>query len=120
MALASVQLPSRSHSVGIGPSIAHMQNKVKWKKRLLFPHESPFISNEKFFSEAIQQISPNVSSAIIASRILRCTAGKGDEMTIVDSLKSRREWARDFPGGRVAKTPCSQCRGPGFDPWSGN
>ena len=27
---------------------------------------------------------------------------------------------RDFPGGPVAKTPRSQCRGPGFDPWSGN
>ena len=27
---------------------------------------------------------------------------------------------RDFPGGAVVKTPCSQCRGPGFDPWSGN
>ena len=26
----------------------------------------------------------------------------------------------DFPGGPVAKTPCSQCRGPGFDPWLGN
>ena len=26
----------------------------------------------------------------------------------------------DFPGGTVAKTPCSQCRGPGFDPWPGN
>ena len=27
---------------------------------------------------------------------------------------------RDFPGGPVAKTPCSQCRGPEFNPWSGN
>ena len=27
---------------------------------------------------------------------------------------------RDFPGGPVANTRCSQCRGPGFDPWSGN
>ena len=27
---------------------------------------------------------------------------------------------QDFPGGPVAKTPCSQCRGDGFDPWSGN
>ena len=27
---------------------------------------------------------------------------------------------RDFLGGPVAKTPCSQCRGPRFDPWSGN
>ena len=26
----------------------------------------------------------------------------------------------DFPGGPVAKTPCSQCWGPGFSPWSGN
>ena len=27
----------------------------------------------------------------------------------------------DFPGGgSVVKTLCSQCRGPGFDPWSGN
>ena len=27
---------------------------------------------------------------------------------------------RDFPGGPVAKTLHSQCRGPRFDPWSGN
>ena len=27
---------------------------------------------------------------------------------------------RDFPGGPVGKTLHSQCRGPGFDPWSGN
>ena len=27
------------------------------------------------------------------------------------------EW--DFPGGSMAKTPHSQCRGPGFDPWIG-
>ena len=26
----------------------------------------------------------------------------------------------DFPGGLVVKTPCSQCRGPGFHPCSGN
>ena len=26
----------------------------------------------------------------------------------------------DFPGGPVAKTPCSQFRGLRFDPWSGN
>ena len=25
-----------------------------------------------------------------------------------------------FPGGPLAKTPNSQCRGPRFDPWSGN
>ena len=27
---------------------------------------------------------------------------------------------RDFLGGAVDKTLSSQCRGPGFDPWSGN
>ena len=27
---------------------------------------------------------------------------------------------RDFPGGLEAKTPHSQCRGPGFNPWSGS
>ena len=26
---------------------------------------------------------------------------------------------RDFPDGPVVKTPCSQCREHGFDPWSG-
>ena len=33
-------------------------------------------------------------------------------------VKSQEE--RDFPGGAVDKTPHSQCRGPGFNPWSGN
>ena len=32
----------------------------------------------------------------------------------------KREEGRDFPGGLVAKTPYSQCRGPGFNLWSGN
>ena len=27
---------------------------------------------------------------------------------------------RDFPGGPVVKTLHFQCRGHGFDPWSGN
>ena len=27
---------------------------------------------------------------------------------------------RDFPGALVAKTLHSQCKGSGFDPWSGN
>ena len=27
---------------------------------------------------------------------------------------------RDFPGGPVVKTPLFQCRGRGFNPWSGN
>ena len=26
----------------------------------------------------------------------------------------------EFPSGPLVKTPSSQCRGHGFDPWSGN
>ena len=43
--------------------------------------------------------------------------------TIVSELEERTLeiiHSGDFPGGPVGKTPCSQCRGPGFDPWSGN
>ena len=31
-----------------------------------------------------------------------------------------KQFIRDFPGGPVVKTPCSQCRRLRFDPWSGN
>ena len=41
-----------------------------------------------------------------------------------DAATSRRTLkrvaGRDFPGGPVAKTPRSQSRGPGFDPYGGN
>ena len=32
----------------------------------------------------------------------------------------KKKEIRDFPGGRVDKTPHSECMGPGFNPWSGN
>ena len=35
-------------------------------------------------------------------------------------MSSTKKDYRDFPGGPVAKTLYSQCRGSGFDPWSGN
>ena len=34
--------------------------------------------------------------------------------------KLTKKQHRDFPAGPVAKTPCSQCRGPGFNPYPGN
>ena len=34
--------------------------------------------------------------------------------------KDSRSVYQDFSGGPVGKTPHSQCRGPRFDPWSGN
>ena len=42
----------------------------------------------------------------------------GTEATTHANL--RKKVTGDFPGGPGAKTPCSQCRGPGFDPWLGN
>ena len=33
--------------------------------------------------------------------------------------KEYEKMYRDFPGGPVAKTLCSQCRGPRFDSWLG-
>ena len=39
--------------------------------------------------------------------------------TNICSFSNKKQWW-DFPGGPAAKTPCSQCRGPWFDPWSGN
>ena len=30
------------------------------------------------------------------------------------------DWGRAFPGGPLVTTQHSQCRGPGFHPWSGN
>ena len=32
----------------------------------------------------------------------------------------QRRVGGDFPGGPMAKTLCSQSRGPGTNPWSGN
>ena len=47
-----------------------------------------------------------------------CTA---QENSMADPQKLNIELSYgDFPGGAVVKTPHSQCRGPGFDPWSRN
>ena len=34
--------------------------------------------------------------------------------------KKKRRGEGDFPRGPAAKTPSSQCRRPGFNPWAGN
>lgn len=44
-----------------------------------------------------------------------CSLGPAAEFVPVLKITQR-----DFPGGLAAKTPCSQCRGPSFDPRSGN
>ena len=54
-----------------------------------------------------------------------CLLGKLTLLQYVRSLFgnflcSKVYFVRDFPGGPEVKTPCSQCREHGFDPWSGN
>ena len=41
-------------------------------------------------------------------------------ITALFIIVNNRKQSGDLPGGTVVKTPCSQGRGPGFDPWSGN
>ena len=45
---------------------------------------------------------------------------QGREAPLGYIFKGENKDMRYFPGGPVAETPCSQCRGPRFDPWSGN
>ena len=41
-------------------------------------------------------------------------------LNLILERKELKWWERDFLGGPVVKIPCSQCRGPGFNPWSEN
>ena len=45
---------------------------------------------------------------------------KGINRWCESSFLTTTIFSGDFPGGPVAKTPCSQCRRPRFNPWSGN
>ena len=49
-----------------------------------------------------------------SSRQHQCICGR------VCTIEVRIKCFRDFPSGPMLKIPHSQCRGPGFDPWSGN
>ena len=57
-------------------------------------------------------------------RGLVCCSSRGHKESYSDwtelNMMHYLNYKSDFPGGPVSKTPCSQCRGLGFDPWSGN
>ena len=73
----------------------------------------------------IQTLSNDSGSQLILLAFLlgcsplswRCLSTSFACFTPIPSLRFN---LRDFPGGPVAKTPRSECRGPRFDPWSGN
>ena len=48
----------------------------------------------------------------------KMTGKQNTQLIFFSHLKILYTPDRDFPGGAVVKTPCSQCRGPRFDPWS--
>ena len=64
------------------------------------------------------------SPALAGGFFTTSTSWGGDEggLTAVITQKKvqKRTNPGNFPDGPVAKTLCSQCRGPGFNPWSGN
>ena len=41
------------------------------------------------------------------------------KLYIIQAIKKKKN-SMNFPGSPVAKTPLPQCRGPGFNPLSGN
>ena len=53
-------------------------------------------------------------------QLLEPTPGVNQNLKKQPENLNFRQPFRDFPGGPVVKTPCSQCRDPGFDLWSGN
>ena len=57
-------------------------------------------------------LSTSNSSIVIILKLLQALGN-------IVNIKLKR-LAKDFPSGPVAKTPCFQCRGPRFHPWSGN
>ena len=57
------------------------------------------------------------------SHHLICNQSSSQHQCICGSvwiIEVRIKWFRDFPSGPMVKIPHSQCRGPGFKPWSGN
>ena len=50
-----------------------------------------------------------------------CDTGFGNGvLKILSKCDTKSTNNKDFPGGPVGMTLCSQCRGPEFNPWLGN
>ena len=50
-----------------------------------------------------------------------CTIYPGKAAQVLEHCSHKKTgYTQDFPGCPAIKTPCSQCRGHRFHPWSGN
>ena len=66
-----------------------------------------------------EEVSRNTSEDGMGKEAWVESRGKRRERTtILGECETHRKW--DFPGGPMAKTPHSQCRGPRFNPWLAN
>ena len=77
----------------------------KWLKDLKISHDTI-----KLLEENIGKTFSDINSSNIFS----------NQSPRAKEIKAKINKWEDFPGGPVVKTLRSRCRGPGFDPWSGN
>ena len=116
---------SRAELTGVIQRAFPLQENVAWWKHLFLP-DLPIIFQEKSESVFLSEIvlttekkswsaSSNCWPVSGPSRCFQeeCPCGRVQR-------KNSQEITWDFPGGPVAKTQPSQCRGPGFNPWSGD
>ena len=89
---------------------------------------SRVISNFSYLPPAILQFSPlshtdlpQAKNVLLFRAFVPCcnsSFGLSSKQALFILFKIQRN--RDFPGGLLGKTPCSQCKGSRFHPWSGN
>ena len=87
------------YSCSIQPSAKNMQNPTTFHHLHCF-HPGPTPLSLDWIIASISHPFPCFSLRTAASNPIKNESG-------------------EFPGGPLAKTPYSQCREPGFDPWSG-
>ena len=99
--------------IGLRPSTRKKKNPVKGilSKNTQVPTLSIPLKLSRTFFFALR-ITPKMRS-----QSSKCSKG-GPPLGTSASFMLKKLW--DFPGGPVSKALCSQCRGPGFNPWSGN
>ena len=80
--------------------------------------------SEKHFIINVQMLLLPTSLLLLSqnadSQVCTLHAGEGASLgSLISPKELQRATSTEFPGGSVAETPHSPCRGPGFDPWSG-
>ena len=78
--------------------------------------------NTHFSKEDIQMAKKHMKrcSTSLIIREMQMKTTMRSQLTPVRMVIIKKIHKQDFPGGLVVKTLHSQCRGHGFDPWSGN